>query len=181
MVNDRIRRLNLAYPETKMMREQLASHMPALRRYARALTGNASDADDLFQDSLERALHNEHAWRGQNLKAWLFTLMTNQHRNLIRSRRAAPRTAPLDKAEPIAAVQAEPDPHAHDRLVSALNLISDDGRAVLLLVVLEGYSYQEVADMLDVPIGTVMSRLSRARRSLSDILRGDNILPLRVR
>lgn len=173
--------LELVYPVIQMMREDLAQYMPALRRYARALAGNAADADDLFQDCLERALLHEHSWRGQNLKAWLFTLMTNRHRNLLRSQRAAPRTSPLETADPIAEQRPEPDPHEHDRLVKALNLISEDGRAVLLLVALEGYTYAEVAGILEVPIGTVMSRLSRARHNLSEILRGDNILPLRVR
>lgn len=161
------------------MREQLAQYMPALRRYAHALTGNGADAEDLFQDCLERALAHEKSWRGSNLKAWLFTLMTNQHKNRLRSGRAAPKTAPLDEARQVAGPAPEPDPLEHDRLVRALGLISGDGRSVLLLVVLEGYTYAEVASILDIPIGTVMSRLSRARRNLGDILRGDNILPLR--
>lgn len=171
----------LAYPVTRIMREELTQHMPALRRYARALTGNPADADDLFQDCLERALVHENSWRGQNLKAWLFTLMTNRHRNALRAQKSRPRTAPLDDAEPIAELRPEPDPHEQDRLIKALNLISEDGRAVLLLVVLEGYTYAEVAKILEVPVGTVMSRLSRARHNLTDILRGDNILPMRVR
>lgn len=164
-----------------MMREQLAQHMPALRRYAHALTGHAADAEDLFQDCLIRALEHENSWRGVNLKAWLFTLMTNQHRNMIRSARSRPRTTPIEDAEPVPDQRPEPDPHEHDRLMRALNLISDDGRAVLLLVVLEGYTYAEVAEILGIPIGTVMSRLSRARRHLSEILRGENIYPMRLR
>lgn len=161
------------------MRDQLAQHMPALRRYAHALTGNGADAEDLFQDCLERALAHEKSWRGANLKAWLFTLMTNRHKNTLRSARARPQTTSLDAATQIAEQQSEPDPFAHDRLVKAMRLISEDGRAVLLLVVLEGYTYAEVAAILEIPIGTVMSRLSRARRHLSEILCGDNILPLR--
>ncbi len=171
----------LAHPALLMMREQLAQHMPSLRRYARALTGNAPDADDLFQDCVERALAHEQSWRGQNLKAWLFTLMTNQHRNLLRNRRARPQTAPMEDAGEIADPAPVADPLEQDRLVRALNLISEEGRAVLLLVALEGYSYAEVARILDIPLGTVMSRLSRARRNLGEILSGDNILPLRVR
>lgn len=170
----------LVHPATLKMRDKLAQYMPSLRRYARALTGSAADADDLFQDCLERALVHEKSWRGENLKAWLFTLMTNQHRNMVRAQKSRPRTAPLADADLIAETRPQTDPHERDRLVKALNLISADGRAVLLLVVLEGYTYAEVAEILEVPVGTVMSRLSRARHNLSEILRGDNILPLRV-
>ncbi|MCB9992448.1 MAG: RNA polymerase sigma factor [Hyphomicrobiaceae bacterium] len=163
------------------LRDDLAIHMPALKRYARALCGNAHDADDLFQDCLERALANEHGWRGTNLKAWLFTLMTNRHRTILRTGRSRPRSAPLDEAADLVMDEAQSDPQARDRIVRALGLISEEGRATLLLVALEGYAYAEVATILDVPIGTVMSRLSRARRQLSEILKGDNILPMRSR
>lgn len=163
------------------LRDALKDHMPALRRYAHALCGNAADAEDLFQDSLERALANEQSWCGTNLKAWLFTLMTNQHRSMLRARKSRPSGAPLADAEHLPSRESPSDPHERDRIVKALGLISEEGRATLLLVVLEGYSYAEVANILDVPIGTIMSRLSRARRQLSEILKGDNILPMRSR
>lgn len=167
------------------MRAELMTHLPALRRYAYGLTGNRDAAEDLFQAAVARALEKQRNWRGVNLRAWLFAIMTNLHRNHIRSGRRTPESVPLETA-PLVAIPPEgidgvPDPLLQRRLVAALALLSPDMRAVLLLVVLEGYSYEEVARILDIPSGTVMSRLSRARRGLAAALEADNIVSMTQR
>lgn len=161
------------------MRDQLLTHLPALRRYAHALAGNRADAEDLVQDCVVRAMARERGWRGENLRAWLFAILTNRHRNLRRGARRAPPTRPLDEADGVAAPMPEPDPLERDRLDAALQALPPERRAVLLLVVLEQLSYAEAAAVLGIPLGTVMSRLSRARRQLAATLRRDNIVPLR--
>ena len=158
-----------------------AQHIPRLRRYARALTGNSSAADDLVQDALERALVKQALWReGSDLRAWLFTIMHNVFINQVRSA-AARRTVPLDD------VAAELlSPQQADRLEirdldAAMQTLPDEQRAVVLLVGLEQMTYDEAAIVLDVPIGTVMSRLSRGRERLRRLMQGlsDNA-PLKV-
>lgn len=163
------------------MRDQMLQHLPALRRYAHALTGDCADAEDLLQDCIARAMAQEGRWRGINLKAWLFTIMTNLFRNGMRSRRRAAPLFPLEAAGDVAAPFAEPDPLEQNRLVAALATLAPEMRAVLLLVVLEECSYAETAGILDIPQGTVMSRLSRARRQLARVLAQDNIVPLKRR
>lgn len=147
-------------------------YIPRLRRYARALTGDASAADDLVQDALERALLKQSLWReGTDLRAWLFTLMHNLFINQVRSA-AASRLVPMDDAH------AElPQAQATDRLEirdldAALQALPEEQRAVVLLVGLEQMTYDEAARVLDVPIGTVMSRLSRGRERLRQLLHG---------
>ena len=161
---------------------QAMQYIPRLRRYARALTGDANAADDLVQDALERALLKQDLWReGSDLRAWLFTLMHNVFVNQVRSASAS-RTVPLD-----ASFVELPQPPAGDRLEirdldAALQLLPAEQRTVLLLVGLEQMTYEEAARVLDVPIGTVMSRLSRGRERLRRLLQGlpDSGAPLKV-
>lgn len=155
----------------------LLALMPGLRRYSRSLSRSDADGEDLLQDCVERALSRKNAWRGVNLKAWLYAIMTNLHRNAHRRARRRP-TAALSEAEDLAATTPETDPIAGRRLRAALHALPSDYRAVLMLVVVEGLGYQEVADTLQLPIGTVMSRLSRARARLRDAL-AENVIPLR--
>ncbi|MCW5575526.1 MAG: RNA polymerase sigma factor [Burkholderiales bacterium] len=165
-----------------MFTTQAMQYIPRLRRYARALTGDASAADDLVQDALERALVKRDLWReGSDLRAWLFTVMHNVFVNQVRSA-AATRTVPLE----VSAADL-PQPQAGDRLEIrdldvALQALPEEQRAVLLLVGLEQMSYDEAARVLDVPIGTVMSRLSRGRERLRRLLQGlpDSNAPLKV-
>ena len=148
--------------------------IPRLRRYARALTGERSAADDLVQDTLERAWKKLHLWRdGSDLRAWLFTIMHNVHVNQVRSRMAAT-TLPLDVA-----AEAPVRPTQTDRLEvrdidAALQQLSLDQRQVLLLVAVERMSYEETARTLGIPIGTVMSRLARGRERLRMVLAGES-------
>jgi RNA polymerase sigma-70 factor (ECF subfamily) len=159
--------------------DRILELMPALRRYAVSLSRNRQDAEDLVQDSLEAAFANLRSWRGANLRGWLLTIMTNLHRGRYRTVAGRAEHRPLDDAAEIAAPAGQDDPLERDRLLAAINLLSPEQRSVLMLVVIEGYAYAEVAGMLDVPLGTVMSRLSRARRSIAEILSGHNIVGLR--
>ncbi len=153
--------------------------LPRLRRYARSLTRNGDDAEDLVQDCVEKAFARRATWRGDNLQGWLMTILTNLNRNRARGLGRMPAFVSIEDAgEPEAAIP-ENDPLERDRLVAALNRIDPDQRAVLMLVVVEGYAYAEVAAMLGIPIGTVMSRLSRARRNLASALAAGNVVELR--
>jgi RNA polymerase sigma-70 factor (ECF subfamily) len=146
------------------MREALLTHLPALRRYAHGLTGNREEAEDLFQATVLRAVEHEKQWRGENGRAWLYTIMTNLNRNRLRGRARQPKFYPLAEATELAEAAAQPDPLLQNTLMRAL-----------LLVAIEGCAYAEVAAILDMPIGTVMSRLSRARRQLSELLAHQSI------
>jgi RNA polymerase sigma factor (sigma-70 family) len=150
----------------------LVDHIPSLRRYARALTGDAWAADDLVQDTLERACSKWRLWIvGSDLRAWLFTVMHNVFASQVRR---APARATMVDIDDVAHELRSADSHRDDTidLQRCLLLLPEDQRAVLLLVALEDLSYAQVARVLDVPVGTVMSRLSRARVRLQDLMEG---------
>lgn len=153
-------------------RDQVVVHIPRLRRYARALVGDPGAADDLVQDTLERALGKFHLWKtGTDLRAWLFTIMHNVFVNHVRRRREF---AVLDDEVLERSVRDSQDGALAVRdLQRGLERLPTDQREVLLLVVLEDMSYQEAATALGVPIGTVMSRLSRARDKLRIAMDGE--------
>ena len=160
-------------------RPDLIEHLPRLRRYARALTGDVTRADDLVQDTLERALAKLDLWQpGSDLRAWLFTLMHNLFVNQIRVRR--PQETVMEDAldEPVSGGQLEAlaarDIHA------ALARLPEEQREVLLLVGLEQFGYAEAAQVLGVPTGTVMSRLSRARERMRQMLAGEPAIKLKL-
>lgn len=145
--------------------------IPRLRRYARALVGDRVAADDLVQDTLERAWAKLHLYRrGTDLRAWLFTVM---HNVFVNQRRAAKPTTPIDEAIP----ELAQDGRQSEGLVlrdldQAIRRLPPEQREVLLLVALEDMSYEEAAATLGIPIGTVMSRLARAREKLRAMLAG---------
>jgi RNA polymerase sigma factor (sigma-70 family) len=145
--------------------------IPRLRRYARALTGDRGTADDLVQDTLERAWSKLHLWRhGSDLRAWLFTIMHNVHVNQIRSRSSAS-LVPLDDEIADAPVRATQSDMLEVRDIdAALHRLPIEQREVVLLIALERMSYDETARSLRIPIGTVMSRLARARERLRLLL-----------
>ena len=151
--------------------ERLIELIPRLRRYARALVGDRASADDLVQDTLERAWAKLHLYRrGTDLRAWLFTLMHNVHVNKVRATRV---TDTLEDELPELAQRAsQGDALLLRDLDRAIARLPSEQRAVLLLVTLEEMSYEEVARALDIPIGTVMSRLSRAREKLRMMMLG---------
>jgi len=145
--------------------EQLLSdHLPGLRRYARALLGDVNAADDLVQDTLERALKKRHLYREQaSFKAWIYTLIRHQHIDNFRSR-VVPMAEWVEGQHP-APDRADQGDVARD-MTRALQNIDDQQRQVVLLVGLEGMSYRETAAILNIPVGTVMSKLSRGREAL---------------
>ena len=151
--------------------QRLVDLIPRLRRYARALVGDRAGADDLVQDTLERAWSKLHLYRrGTDLRAWLFTVMHNVHVNKLRAARP---TDPLEEGMPELAQRApQSDALLVRDLDRAIGRLPADQRAVLLLVTLEEMSYEEVARTLGIPIGTVMSRLSRAREKLRAMMLG---------
>ncbi|MBA3056758.1 MAG: RNA polymerase sigma factor [Gammaproteobacteria bacterium] len=155
-----------------MNSQSIVDQIPALRRYARALTGDAWAADDLVQDTLERACSKWRLWAvGSNLRAWLFTLMHNLFANSVRTakRQSPDGTVDIDDvAHEFHA--ADPGVDQAIDLQRCLLRLPMDQRAVLLLVSLEDMSYADVARITAVPMGTVMSRLSRARRHLQELL-----------
>lgn len=158
-----------------MNRQPLIDHIPSLRRYARALTGDAWAADDLVQDTLERACSKWRLWlAGTDLRAWLFTLMHNLFVNQVRSRVRQAAVATMVDAEDVAHELQAPKAAQDDTLdlQKCLMRLPEEQRAVLLLVSLEDMSYEDVARVTGVPIGTVMSRLSRARHRLRELMDG---------
>jgi len=160
-------------------RADLIEHLPRLRRYARALTGDVTRADDLVQDTLERALAKLDLWQpGSNLRAWLFTLMHNLFVSQVRQRR--PAEAEFDEAldQPVGGGQMEA--LAVHEIEAALARLPESQREILLLVGLEQFGYAEAAAVLGVPVGTVMSRLSRAREQMRLMLAGEPAVKLKV-
>lgn len=154
--------------------ELIVELIPSLRRYARALTGSADEADDLVQDCLERAMSRWHLWqRDRSLRPWLFTIM---HNLFISGRRRAARRpveVELDGNDDVPGVQPTQLAGLEMAdLAAALQQLSADQREAVLLVGLEGCTYAEVASITGVPIGTVMSRLSRGRDRLRLLLAG---------
>jgi RNA polymerase sigma factor (sigma-70 family) len=153
--------------------DQIAPHMPSLRRYALVLLRQDEPcADDLVQDCLLRALSRWHLWRHPgNLRAWLFTIMHNIYVNDVARAAARLATVELTELTPgIGTPAAQGDRLALRDVAIGLDRLSDDQRQILLLVGLEGFSYEEAAAITGVPLGTVMSRLSRGRQRLRDYL-----------
>ncbi|HYC37812.1 MAG TPA: RNA polymerase sigma factor [Usitatibacter sp.] len=144
--------------------------IPNLRRYARALVGDRDGADDLVQDTLERAVRKFHLWKPGDLRAWLFSIMHNVFVNQLKSRKVAP-DVELDEN------MAAPIPGATRAdimdLQRALACLAPEQREVVLLVALEDMSYADVSRALGIPMGTVMSRLSRGRERLRRAMAGE--------
>jgi RNA polymerase sigma-70 factor (ECF subfamily) len=149
--------------------------IPSLRRYARALMRDRERADDLVQDCLERAISRRRLWRPSgSLRAWLFTILHNLHANEMRRQSTQPGMVPVDEIDfQLSRPAEQTDGLVMRDLGAALDRLPAEQREVLLLVALEGMSYAEVAAVQDVPIGTIMSRLSRARERLGMLLDGD--------
>jgi RNA polymerase sigma-70 factor (ECF subfamily) len=159
-------------------RQNVEATIPALRRYARALTRDSDAADDLVQDTLVRALRSEHLFHGGDVRSWLYTILTNLNRNRLRSLARRPTLSPIEDND--APDMAGPEAGGRD-IERALATLVEDQRNALLLVVLEGLSYREVAEVQGVPIGTVMSRLARARVQIKAYLDGERPTLRRVK
>ena len=153
-------------------RSQLLACIPRLRRYARALVGDKAGADDLVQDTMERAWHKLASFLpGADMRAWLFSIMHNLRMDQLR--RPALSTVAIEDEE-LLPVQPASQAHGLEMrdLHAALMSLPVEQREILFLVVLEEMSYEEIAQSLAIPVGTVMSRLSRGREKLRAIMEG---------
>jgi len=148
----------------------IVPYIPNLRRYARALVGDRDGADDLVQDTLERAVRKFHLWRPGDLRAWLFSIMHNVFVNQLKARKI-PTDVEID--ETIAAPASSVSGLDLQDLQRALGTLAPEQREVVLLVALEDMSYADVSRALGIPMGTVMSRLSRGRERLRRVMNGE--------
>ena len=153
---------------------ELVEQIPSLRRYSRALTANVYEADDLVQDVLERALRKKSLWhRGHRLRPWLFAIMHNTFVNKVvrQSKQAALQLV----SEPVSDTTSDAESlWKKKQLQQAISQLPADQRQVFLMVSLEGFAYKEVANIMETPVGTVMSRLSRARNRLRQLIQPTN-------
>ncbi len=156
------------------VRAGIVECIPHLRRYARALTKDVDKADDLVQDCLTKAINKEEKWQtGTNLRAWLFTILHNQFMDDMRRQAARPTLVAID--DNVGKLSNPPSQESSvelKRLETALHTLPVDQRVVILLVGLEGMNYAEAAEIISTPIGTVRSRLSRARETLRQLMAG---------
>jgi RNA polymerase sigma-70 factor, ECF subfamily len=160
----------------------IARQIPHLRRFAFALTRDPNEADDVVQDCLERALRKRSLWsRKGSLRSWLFSMLYRTH---IDHRRRQSRFGATVGPEAIDSVASQPPDQDHRvecrDIGESLDRLPEEQRVVILLVALEGLSYDEAAEILNVPIGTVRSRLSRGRHTLRD-LRSSTLRPRNLR
>lgn len=150
-------------------RQELVSLLPRLRRFAIALAGRADVAEDVLQSAIERALRNWTSFeRGRRLDSWMFKIMQNYWLDMRRSAAAAPMVS--DEGVDIAGEDGRETAETRDQLRAtraAFSALPEEQRAVLTLVVLEGLSYAQAAETIGVPIGTIMSRLARARAAMA--------------
>jgi len=156
--------------------------IPSLRRYAVALLRDRYKADDLVQDCLERAIRKRSLWRRTgSIRRWLFTIMHNIHISQIRKSGRQPITVEFEEvAHQVRTRDGQgPGDWTHD-IAFCLSQLPEPQRQVILLVALEGFSYKETSQMLQIPEGTIMSRLSRAREQLRKMMAGEVIPKLKV-
>jgi len=156
----------------------IVPYIPNLRRYARALVGDRDGADDLVQDTLERAVRKFHLWRPGDLRAWLFSIMHNVFVNQLKARRISP-GVDIDEMSIAAPIPTVTAVDVGD-VQRALSCLAPEQREVLLLIALEDMTYADVSRALGIPIGTVMSRLSRGRERLRRAMNGELTRPLRI-
>ena len=159
---------------SRQFASDLVAQLPALRRYAVALAGNAVLADDLVQDCIERALRRTDTLRDrQRLLGWLRSILHNLYIDELRRRRSRGREEDIaDLSDNVALSVPAGDRAEFRELIAAMATLNVEHRQILLLVGLEGLNYREIAVELDIPIGTVMSRLARAREKLRTAMEG---------
>jgi RNA polymerase sigma-70 factor (ECF subfamily) len=151
----------------------ILGEIPRLRRYARSLLRDHDAADDLVQDSLERALARLDQWQtGESPRRWLFTIMHHLFIDQMRkmNRRGGSSMLPLDAGEALAVPAEQAESVESREIIDALQAIGPDRRAALVMVGIEGFSYAEAASILGVPAGTLMSRIARGREELRGLL-----------
>ena len=164
----------MAEAEEQPIRDAIIAALPRLRRFCQGLAGNAQDGDDLMQSTVERALSRAHQFEaGTRVDSWMFRIAQNLRIDAARSMARRGVQVPVDEvAESMGedgrlTVENRSDLAAAQR---ALQAVPEDQRAAFLLVVVEGLSYREAAEVLDVPVGTIMSRLARARGRIEQVV-----------
>jgi RNA polymerase sigma-70 factor (ECF subfamily) len=157
---------------------QIVALLPRLRRFAVSLTSHVSDADDLVQDTIERALKSLHHWQpGTRLDSWMYRIAQNLWIDTVRARRLRP----ILNVDPPEAAVAFDGARAMEAMLTledacrVLDQLPEEQRVVVALVLIDGRSYREAADILELPIGTVTSRLARAREALSAGVFGEHL------
>ena len=164
------------------LRGELVKWIPNLRAFALSLTQSAQESDDLVQDTLVKALSNLDKFQmGTNLRAWLFTILRNSFYNDIRYRKYH-QTAPLDEIDPgHLELRATQEKYIEFKdVLTGLGRLVPEQREAVILIAAEGLSYEEAAAVCNCPVGTVKSRLSRARQRLEDYANGESVLPEQV-
>ena len=161
---------------TSPFADALVAQLPGLRRYAVALAGNLALADDLVQDCIERALQQQNQLREHaRLGAWLRRILYHLYIDEIRRGKRRGREQDVTElADQLELSAPAPDNSAMREFLQAVNRLSPEHRQVLLLVSVEELSYREIAEELEIPIGTVMSRLARARERLRELMQDDS-------
>lgn len=161
-------------PQSDSFEDRLAELLPSLRRFAYSLSRDPGDADDLAQATIERALRSRQQWQeGTRLDSWCYRIMRNLWIDLGRSRsRRAAHEAPATDGDYIG---TDPQPGIEAsidlaRVMAAMSRLPDEQREVVALILVEGFGYREASEMLDLPIGTVSSRLVRGRNALMSLL-----------
>ena len=156
--------------QSESFEAELGPLLPRLRRFAHSLSRNSADADDLTQLTVERALRSREHWQpGSRLDSWLFKIMRNLWIDTVRARgRREMKEAPVEEAAELGHDPREATDAAIDlkRVMAAMERLPDEQREVVALILIEGFGYREAAEMLDLPIGTVSSRLVRGRIAL---------------
>jgi RNA polymerase sigma factor (sigma-70 family) len=166
------------------VRREIVALLPRLRRFALSLTGNATDADDLVQDAVERGLRNLHRWQpGTRLDSWMFRLTQNIWIDAVRARKVRKATS-LDTDEAVTVsmdgARAMDARLAFTATARAMEKLPEEQRVAVALVLVDGMAYRDAAEVLGVPIGTLTSRLFRARAALAQALGGEGALPSEV-
>lgn len=163
--------------ESKEFRRDLVSLLPKLRRFAMTLTRNAADADDLVQEVCERAITRSNLWNGEGrLESWIYAMTRNLWIDEVRKRKVRTGSGTMDASEQDElVVEASAESAVYANQVQKMIMSMPEGLAsVFVLVNVEGHSYREAAEILDIPIGTVMSRLSTARLRLAAMINKNN-------
>ena len=163
----------------KELSNQIVNEVKNLRRYALALTRNATDAEDLVQDCLTRAIASSHTWKpGSNMRSWLFKIMHNIFIDEIRRNRlreAAKKDSDAQYINP-----PQPATTELGQVLEALSRLPEIYREPIILVAINDMTYAQAAEIIDVPLGTLMSRLSRARQALRRAVQGEDTPHLRL-
>ena len=160
----------------EQIRDELIAFLPRLRRFTHALTGNQDDGDEILQAACERAIRHIDKWHpGTRLDSWIFKIARNLHLNMVRGRglrgdHLVPVDAEQQIGDPVDSTRAMENRLTYEAVRRKVGLLPEEQRSVLLLICVEGLSYKEVAEVLEVPIGTVTSRLARARSALKGYL-----------